>query len=104
MVQFWTHRRSGNAIARDNLKSVGGRPKSRVCGFAGARRRAAVMDVDRISAMSGAGHEGSPLWNREKMRRRKFVEELPAEIDSEQEEAIEAATDDEHDGVLNVMA
>ena len=54
--------------------------------------------------MSGVGHEGSPLWNRAKMRRRKFVEELPAEIDSEQEEAIEAATDDEHDGVLNVMA
>lgn len=100
---------SGKAIARHSLKSVWGRPKSRVCGFAGARRRAAAMDVDRISAMGGVGHEGSPLWNREKMRRRKFVEEVePSE--SEVEELEEAAAADYSLGdensarVLNVMA
>jgi hypothetical protein len=101
---------SGQAIARDSLKSVGGRPKSRVCGFAGARRRAAVMDVDRISAMGGVGQEGSPLWNREKMRRRKFVEEVePSENETEEMEQATAADepleDDEYSvRVLNVMA
>ncbi|MGC2298384.1 MAG: hypothetical protein WA476_06245 [Acidobacteriaceae bacterium] len=96
--------RSGQAIAWDSLKSVWGAPKSTVCGFAGR-----AMDVDRISAMGGVGQEGSPLWNREKMRRRKFVEELePSESEVEEMQAAAAADDsledEESARMLNVMA
>jgi len=60
------------------------------------------MDVDRISAMSGVGQEQNPSWTREKMRRRKFAEDVPP---AEQEEAGAPAAEDEgHDGQLNVMA
>lgn len=82
----------------------GSTPKSRVCGFAEARRRAAAMDVDRISAMGGVGQEQNPSWTREKMRRRKFTEDV-APSESEAEEAAAAFDmDEEHDGLLNVMA
>jgi hypothetical protein len=67
------------------------------------------MDVDRISAMGGVGHEGSPMWNREKMRRRKFVEEVePSESEVEELEEAAAADyslgDEDSARVLNVMA
>jgi hypothetical protein len=62
------------------------------------------MDVDRISAMGGVGQEQNPAWTRAKVRRRKFTEDVePSE--SEQEEAAAAAvTDEDHDGLLDVMA
>jgi HSP20 family molecular chaperone IbpA len=74
-----------------------------MCGFAGARRRAAVMDVDRISAMGGVGQEQNPAWTREKMRRRKFSEEVELS-EGEQQEAAAAVVDEYHDGLLDVMA
>ena len=62
------------------------------------------MDVDRISAMGGVGQEQNPSWTREKMRRRKFAEDVPP-TEEEQEEAVEAApADEEHDGLLDVIA
>jgi hypothetical protein len=61
------------------------------------------MDVDRIGAMGGVGQEANPSWTREKMRRRKFSEDVePSE--GEKEEAATANVDEEHDGVLDVMA
>ena len=79
-----------------------------MCGIAEASREAAGMDVDRISAMGGVGQEQTPSWTREKMRRKKFAEEVPAEIDAEAEEAAsltkDEAEDDEHDGQLDVLA
>lgn len=62
------------------------------------------MDVDRISGMSGVGQEQTPSWTREKMRRKKFAEEVPPEVEAEPEEAIPPAKDDEHDGQLDVIA
>jgi hypothetical protein len=59
------------------------------------------MDVDRIGAMGGVGQEANPSWTREKMRRRKFTEDVEKEVESEE---AEAAAVDEHDGVLDVMA
>jgi hypothetical protein len=60
------------------------------------------MDVDRISAMGGVGREQDPLWTREKMRRRKFSEDVEKEVESDEAEM--AVVDEEHDGVLDVMA
>lgn len=56
--------------------------------------------------MGGVGHDASPSWTREKMRRHRFVEEVePLESDAEQEEAAEAVELDEgHDGALDVIA
>ena len=79
-------------------------PKSRVCGFAGARRRAAVMDVDRISAMGGVGQEQTPAWTRAKMRRRKFTEDVDLSEGEQEEAAAAAGVDEDHDGLLDVMA
>ena len=59
------------------------------------------MDVDRISTMGGVGQEQTPSWTREKMRRKKFAEEVPPEVEGE--EATPAAEDD-HDGQLDVIA
>ena len=60
------------------------------------------MDVDRIAAMGGVGQEQNPSWTREKIRRRKFAEQVPPE---EADEAVEAAPEDEeHDGLLDVTA
>jgi hypothetical protein len=61
------------------------------------------MDVDRISGMGGVGQEQTPSWTREKMRRKKFVEEVPAEEEDEAEEAT-SEPDEGHDGTLNVIA
>jgi hypothetical protein len=64
------------------------------------------MDVDRIAAMGGVGQEQSPLWTRNKTRRRKFSEEVEPSM-AEQEEAEAAAAgypNEEHDGVLDLMA
>jgi len=38
------------------------------------------------------------------MRRKKFAEEVPPEVEAEPEEAIPPAKDDEHDGQLDVIA
>lgn len=54
--------------------------------------------------MGGVGQEQSPSWTREKMRRRKFVEEVPAEVEGESDEEKPAAEDDDHDGLLDVIA
>jgi len=62
------------------------------------------MDVDRISGMGGVGQEQTPSWTREKMRRKKFAEEVPPEVDEDPEEATLPAKDDGHDGLLDVIA
>jgi hypothetical protein len=95
-------------IARSALNSGRGEADRRVCdspGSAASARRQA-MEIDRISLMGGVGHDASPSWTREKMRRHKFVEEVePLESDAEQEEAAEAVELDEgHDGALDVIA
>jgi hypothetical protein len=66
--------------------------------------QAAAMDVDRISGMGGVGQEQTPSWNREKMRRKKFAEEVPPEMQEEQPEDAALPVEDEHDGQLNVVA
>ena len=66
--------------------------------------RAAAMDVDRISGMGGVGQEQTPSWTREKMRRKKFTEEVSPEVEGDSEEATTAAEDDGHDGLLDVIA
>lgn len=60
------------------------------------------MDVDRISGIGGVGQEQTPSWTREKMRRKRFIEEVPAEVDAEDAEP--PAVDDHHDGLLDVIA
>lgn len=92
-------------IARGWLMRVGSRPKGSV-GAAlqgrGARRRA--MDVDRICAMSGVGQEQNPAWTREKMRRRKFTADVELSEGEKEEAAAGAVMDEDHDGLLDVMA
>jgi hypothetical protein len=61
------------------------------------------MDVDRISAMGGVGQEQNPAWMRGKMRRRKFAEDVEPEVEGELE-AEPVEMDEEHDGVLDLMA
>jgi len=60
------------------------------------------MDVDRISAMGGVGQEQNPAWTREKMRRRKFTEDV--ELSEIEQEEAGAAADEDHDGLLDMMA
>jgi len=63
------------------------------------------MDVDRISSMGGVGQEQTPSWTREKMRRRKFAEQVEPETESEPEAlAPPTEQDDDHDGALDVIA
>jgi hypothetical protein len=70
------------------------------------------MEVDRVSQIGGVRQEADPSWTREKMRRRKFVEELPApENEAEETEQNETdpnesldAKDEKHEGGLDVMA
>ena len=99
LVQIWTPKGTGTEIARGRLTCRGTLPKSRVCGFA----EGAAMDVDRISAMGGVGQEQNPAWMRGKMRRRKFAEDVEPEVEGELE-AEPVEMDEEHDGVLDLMA
>ncbi len=68
-------------IASSSLNFPCSRPKSNLRG-AGAR----AMEVDRISAMSGAGGQATPAWTKSLNRRRKFVEEIAEDPESEQSE------------------
>jgi len=62
------------------------------------------MDVDRISPMGGVGQEQNPSWTREKARRRKFTAEVgPSESEAEEQVAA-VVVDEDHDGLLDVMA
>jgi hypothetical protein len=62
------------------------------------------MDVDRISAMGGVGQEQNPAWTREKMRRRKFTEDVEMSEGEKEETVAAAVVDEDHDGLLDVMA
>lgn len=64
--------------------------------------RAAAMDVDRISEVGGVGPEPTPSWTREKMRRRKFVEDIPPEVEGSEDS--EPPQDEDHSGQLDVIA
>ncbi|MFP5227145.1 MAG: hypothetical protein ACLGXA_05905 [Acidobacteriota bacterium] len=60
------------------------------------------MDVDRISGIGGVGQEQTPSWTREKTRRKKFTEDVPADVESPEDSAPEP--DEDHDGQLDVIA
>jgi hypothetical protein len=60
------------------------------------------MDVDRISPMGRVGQEPNPSWTREKLRRRKFTEDVESS-EGEKEEAA-SIVDEDHDGLVDVMA
>lgn len=60
------------------------------------------MDVDRIQPMGGVGQEQTPSWTRDKMRRRKFTEDVEKEVEGEPEP--EPPEEKDHDGSLNVIA
>jgi hypothetical protein len=63
------------------------------------------MDVDRIAPMGGVGQEPNPSWTREKMRRRKFAEEVDPEVEGEPEESTDTVAEDTtRDGSLDVIA
>jgi hypothetical protein len=49
------------------------------------------------------GQEQNPAWMRGKMRRRKFAEDVEPEVEGELE-AEPVEMDEEHDGVLDLMA
>lgn len=53
--------------------------------------------------MGGVGQEQNPSWTREKMRRRKFAEQVEPETEGEEPEKT-IDPDDGHDGALDVMA
>jgi hypothetical protein len=53
--------------------------------------------------MGGVGQEQNPAWTRGKTRRRKFVEEVEPEVEGEREGEL-VKMDEEHDGVLDLMA
>jgi hypothetical protein len=102
VVHFWTPLHNGSTIARPWLKKESRLPKSSVCGLAKAKHEAAAMDVDRIAPMGGVGQEQNPSWTREKMRRRKFAEDVEKEVDGEPQPG--PAEEEDHDGSLNVIA
>jgi len=62
------------------------------------------MDVDRIAAMGGVGQEQNPSWIRSKMRRRKFAEEVPPEVEADPDQTAQPAEDEDHGGQLDVIA
>ena len=49
------------------------------------------------------GQEQNPAWTRGKMRRRNFAEDVEPEVEGELE-AEPVEMDEEHDGVLDLMA
>jgi len=53
--------------------------------------------------MGGVGQEQNPAWARSKMRRRKFTEEVEPEVEGELE-ARRVDADEQHEGVLDLMA
>ncbi len=55
--------------------------------------------------MGGVGQEPNPSWTREKMRRRKFAEEVDPEVQGEPEESTDTVAEDTtRDGSLDVIA
>ncbi|HEX4040011.1 MAG TPA: hypothetical protein VHX37_18300 [Acidobacteriaceae bacterium] len=63
------------------------------------------MEVDRVAPMGGVGQDADPSWTRQKMRRRKFTEEVPeSEAELSAAEAEEAVEEDERVGSLDVVA
>lgn len=41
------------------------------------------MEVDRVVRMGPVSQEGTPAWNREGLRRRRFVVEVEPEVEGE---------------------
>jgi hypothetical protein len=63
------------------------------------------MEVDRISRMSGVDHEQTPAWTRNKLRRRKFTEEVePAETEQQEAETAESSDPGDDARTLDLMA
>jgi len=64
------------------------------------------MEVDRVSRMGGLGGDGAPSWTRDKMQRRRIVEETQStEGEPEQQQAAEPDdADEDHAGELDLMA
>lgn len=96
---------NGNAIAPPSLNVERPLADRTLYGSQNAGRAApaAIMEVDRVSRMGGLGGDGAPSWTRDKMQRRRYVEEVPSE--DEQEEAVQAVeTDEDRNGLLDLMA
>jgi hypothetical protein len=67
--------------------------------------KGAAMEVDRVSQMGGLRQEADPSWMREKMRRRKFVQDLPeSEAEDAEPQASEAVEEETHKDGLDVIA
>ena len=62
------------------------------------------MEVDRVWRMGGVGQEPSPSWNRDKLHRRRFTEEVEPPVEAESEEAGGADAENRHEGTLDMMA
>lgn len=92
------------AIARSAVKNGNALPKSSLRDPQPAGRQAAKMDVDRISSIGGVGQEQNPAWTRNKLRRRKFAEDVPPETSAETESPAEPAEDADHGSSLDVIA
>jgi hypothetical protein len=52
------------------------------------------MEVDRIGRMGPVTPERSPAWNREGLRRRRFVSDVDPEVEDDSESPEQKADDD----------
>ncbi|HEX4066688.1 MAG TPA: hypothetical protein VHZ09_11755 [Acidobacteriaceae bacterium] len=65
------------------------------------------MEIDRVSQVGGLRQEAEPLWTREKLRRRKFVQDVPqpeSEVEEMELQAPERVDEEKRDGTLDVIA
>ena len=63
------------------------------------------MEVDRVSQMGGVDQEQTPAWTRNKLRRRKFTEEVElTEAERQEAEAAEASEPGDDARTLDLMA
>jgi hypothetical protein len=63
------------------------------------------MEVDRVAPMGRVRQEADPTWTREKMRRRRFREDVPEpEAEGEEGETKESGEKEDRKGGLDVMA
>lgn len=63
------------------------------------------MEVDRVSQMGGVDQEQTPAWTRNKLRRRRFVEEPePTEIEQQEAEAAQPSEPGDDARTLDLMA
>jgi len=65
------------------------------------------MEIDRVSPVGGLRQEAEPLWTREKLRRRKYSQDVPqpeSEVEEGEPQAPERVDEGKRDGTLDVIA